>query len=82
MFKNLKNTISELAYSAVNVAEQSLDSKTGQEKKELAIEYVVSMLPLLPPLKTVAVVLLSKIIDEAVEQAVKYMNEIKNPQEA
>lgn len=81
MFKNLKNTISELAYSAVNMAEQSLDTSSGQEKKAIAIEYIVSMLPLLPPLKTVIILLLSKFIDEAVEHAVKYMNDMKNSQE-
>ncbi len=78
MFKNLKNTITELAYSAVNVAEQSIECSSGQEKKVVAIEYLVSMLPILPPLKSIAVLLLSKIIDEAVEQAVKYMNDVKN----
>jgi len=78
MFKNLKTQITELAYSAVNIAEQSMDTKTGQDKKNLAIEYIVSMLPILPPLKTVTVILLSKFIDEAVEQAVKYLNAVKN----
>ena len=78
MFKNLKNNIKELAYCAVNIAEQSLDTKTGADKKNLAIEYVVSMLPIMQPLKSVAVVVLSKFIDEAIEQAVRYMNDIKN----
>ena len=78
MFKNLKNTITELAYSAVNMAEQSIDSTSGQEKKVMAIEYVVSMLPILPPLKIVIVLLLTKFIDEAIEHAVKYMKEVKN----
>ncbi len=57
MFKNLKATISELAYSAVNMAEQSLDTSGGQEKKILAIEYVISMLPIVPPLKKIVVIL-------------------------
>lgn len=78
MFKNIKNTITELAYSAVNIAEQSLDTKTGLDKKNMAIEYVVSMLPIIQPIKSVAVVVLSKFIDEAIEQAVKYMNDVKN----
>jgi hypothetical protein len=78
MFKNLKATISELAYSAVNMAEQSLDTSGGQEKKILAIEYVISMLPILPPLKKVVVILLSKFIDDAIEKAVTYMNNMKN----
>jgi len=78
MFKNLRSTITELAYSAVNIAEQSLDTQTGLDKKNLAIEYVVSMLPIMQPLKSIAVVVLSKFIDEAVEHAVKYMNDMKN----
>jgi len=78
MFKNLKATISELAFSAVNMAEQSLDTSSGQEKKNLAIEYVISMLPILPPVKNIVVILLSKFIDEAIEKAVKYMNDMKN----
>lgn len=78
MIKNIKQKITDLAYAAVNMAEQSMDTKTGQEKKDIAIEYVVSMLPLLPPLKGVVVFLMSKFIDEAVEQAVKYMKEIRN----
>ena len=81
MFKNFKNIITELAFSAVNVAEQSLETKTVAEKKAMAIEYVVSMLPILPPLKTVVVIVLTKFIDEAIEHAVKYMNDMKNPQE-
>ena len=78
MFKNLKTTISELAYSAVNMAEQSLDTSSGQDKKILAIEYVISMLPILPPMKKIAVILLSKFIDDAIEKAVTYMNNMKN----
>jgi len=80
MFKNIKQTITDLAYTAVNMAEQSMDTTTGQGKKTMAIEYVVSMLPIFQPLKAVIVVLLSKFIDEAIEQAVKYMKEVKNDQ--
>ncbi len=78
MFKNIKNNIKELAYSAVHIAEQSLDTQSGKEKKQMAIEYIVSMLPIFQPLKSIVVVILSKFIDEAVEQAVKYMKDIKN----
>lgn len=78
MFKNIKQTITDLAYTAVNMAEQSMDTVTGQDKKTMAIEYVVSMLPIFQPLKSIIVVLLSKFIDEAIEQAVKYMKEVKN----
>lgn len=78
MFNNIKETIKELAYCAVNVAEQTLGSAKGQEKKNMAIDYVVSMLPIFPPLKKFIAVLLSKFIDESIEMAVTYMKSIKN----
>ena len=78
MFKNIKQKITDLAYTAVNMAEQSMDTTSGQDKKTMAIEYVVSMLPIFQPLKSVIVVVLSKFIDEAIEHAVKYMKEVKN----
>lgn len=78
MFKNLKNTITDLAYAAVNMTEETLDSATGQEKKTAAIEYIVSMLPVISPFKSIISVLLSKFMDEAVEKAVAYLKSIKN----
>lgn len=80
MFGNLKNTITELAYAAVNMAEKTLDSAPGQEKKTAAVEYVVSMLPIASPIKGFVAFVLSKFIDEAVEKAVVYMKSIKNPE--
>ncbi|MFA7659393.1 MAG: phage holin, LLH family [Candidatus Gastranaerophilaceae bacterium] len=78
MFSNLKTTITELAYAAVNMAEETLDSSTGKEKKAAAIEYIVSMLPVVAPFKSIIAALLSKFIDEAVEKAVTYMKSMKN----
>jgi hypothetical protein len=78
MFKNLKSTITELAYSAVNIAENTLESSSGREKKKAAIEYIVSMLPFISPFKSIIAVILSKFIDEAIEKSVSYMNNIKN----
>lgn len=78
MFGNLKTMISELAYSAVNIAEETLGSSCGQEKKIAAIEYIVSMLPIVSPLRSIVAVVLSKFIDEAIEKAVEYMNNVKN----
>ena len=77
MFSNLKSTITELAYAAVNMAEDTLDSASGQEKKSAAIEYVISMLPIIQPIKSIIGIILSKFIDEAIEKALKYMNNIK-----
>lgn len=81
MFGNLKSTIKELAYSAVNMAEETLVSATGVEKKTAAIEYIASMLPVPIVFKPIINVILAKVIDEAVEQAVTYMKSIKNSEE-
>ncbi len=78
MFSNIKNTITELAYAAVNMAEDTLDTASGQEKKSAAIEYVVSMLPIISPFKSIISLVLSKFIDSAIENAVAYMKSIKN----
>lgn len=78
MFSNLKNKITELAYKAVSMAEDTLNTSTGQEKKSAAIDYIISMLPVPSILKIVASTLLSKFIDEAVENAVTYMKSVKN----
>lgn len=78
MFSNIKSTITELAYAAVNMAEDTLDSANGQEKKTAAIEYIVSMLPIISPFKGLISIVLSRFIDEAVEKAVAYMKSIKN----
>ena len=37
MFSDLKNTIKQLAQSAVAIAEQALGSSKGQEKKKMAV---------------------------------------------
>lgn len=77
MFNNLKSTITELAYAAVNMAEETLCDSTGQVKKTAAIEYILSMLPIAVPFKGIIAVVLSKFIDEAIEKAVEYMKSVK-----
>lgn len=77
MFSNLKSTITELAYAAVSMADETLESSTGQEKKTEAIKYIVSMLPIVSPFKGVVSFALSKFIDEAIEKAVEYLKSIK-----
>lgn len=78
MLSNIKIKISELAYAAVSMAEETLDSACGRDKKAAAVDYIVSMLPIASPLKGIISFILSKFIDEAVEKAVGYMNSIKN----
>ncbi|MDD3436158.1 MAG: phage holin, LLH family [Candidatus Gastranaerophilales bacterium] len=78
MFINLKSTITELAYAAVTMAEETLSTSSGQEKKAAAIEYIISMMPIPVIFKSIVSAFLSKFIDEAVENAVTYMKSIKN----
>ncbi len=76
MFKNLKLKIKELAKKAVFTAELELGSGKGQEKKKLAIEYVVKNLPFPVIVKSIISVLLSSFIDDVVEISVSYMKSL------
>lgn len=78
MLGNLKNTIKQLAQSAVAIAEKALGSSNGKAKKQMAVEFVVSHLPVPYIFKKFAAVLLSKFIDEAIEFAVEYMNSLED----
>ncbi len=73
MFSKFKETVKELAYTAVLRAEKALGSKTGQLKKEMALNYIIKNLPLPSILKPLIVKLLSGFIDDAIEFAVDYM---------
>lgn len=76
MFSNVKNKIKELAKKAVFFAEAELGSGKGQEKKAMAISYVVNRLPFPKVIKTIISVLLSSFIDDVVEISVDYMNSL------
>ena len=76
MFKNLKSYIREIAVTAVKLAEENLGSNKGKEKKKMAIEYVVSHLPLPTPFNILVSMLLSSFIDDAIEFSVKYIKEV------
>ena len=78
MLKNFKNNIKELAYSAVNYAENALTTSSGQAKKKEAIAYLVGKLVLPPMLKPFVILLFSSFIDEAIETAVVYMHKVRN----
>ncbi|MBQ3310631.1 hypothetical protein IJG72_00995 [bacterium] len=78
MFKNLKSTINDLAYAAVNYAEKTLTTSSGKAKKLAAVNFVVNRLPVVAPIKQIVGLLLNKFIDSAIEKAVKYMNEVRN----
>lgn len=73
MFKNLKSKIKEIALTAVEIAEETLGSQKGKEKKEMAINYIVENIPVIAPFKKLIALLLSSFIDDAVEFAVQFM---------
>lgn len=76
MFVKVKNKIIELAKNAVLVAEEKLGTGKGQEKKKMAIDYIVKNLPFSDLVKSIISLLLSNFIDDAVEIAVLYMKSL------
>lgn len=75
MFKNIKSTIKEASITAVKLAESTLGSNKGKEKKAMAIEFIVSKIPVIAPLQKFVAILLSSFIDDAIEFAVQLMTE-------
>ncbi len=73
MLMKLKLKIRELAKTADKLAEEALGSSKGQEKKTMAIEFVLEKIS--PPalLRPFVKILFSSLIDEAIELAVEYM---------
>ena len=74
MFKDIKNQIKELAKNAVLVAETELGTGKGQEKKKMAVNYVVNNLPFSNLVKNIIAIILSGFIDDVIEISVKLMN--------
>ncbi len=81
MIEKLKETIKDLAFSAVNYAENALSGVSGKEKKQLAIEFVISKLPIPSPFKSLIGLLLIKFIDNAIETALTYVKNMQFAQE-
>lgn len=80
LFSKTKTKIKELAKNAVLVAEAEFGSGKGQEKKKLAIEYVLKNLPISNFLKSIISILLSSFIDDAIEISVNYMKTLSTTQ--
>lgn len=80
LFSKTKTKIKELAKNAVLVAEAELGSGKGQEKKKLAIEYVLKNLPISNFLKSIISILLPSFIDDAIEISVNYMKTLSTTQ--
>ena len=73
MFKNIKEIIKKISIQAVKLAEEELGSNKGKEKKTMAIEYIVSNLPVAYPFNKLIGILLSSFIDDTIEFAVQYL---------
>ena len=81
MLSNLKSIIRQLAKNAVVVAETELNQASGQQKKQKAIEYIISNLPFSSLVKSIISIFLSGFIDNSVEAAVLYMQSLRNKKE-
>ena len=73
MFSNIKKQIKELAIKAVQKAEVELGSGKGQEKKVMAINYILKNLPFSQFVKSILSVILSSFIDDVIELSVHYL---------
>ena len=76
MFKNIKTIITELAKNAVLVAEKELGTGKGQQKKQMAIKYIIEHLPFSSFVKNIISIFLSKFIDDAIETIVLNINSL------
>lgn len=80
MFESIKKQIKELAKNAVLKAEQELGSGKGQQKKRVAIDYVLKNLQIPEFMKMIVSVILSSFIDDSIELAVSYINSLSKMQ--
>lgn len=81
LLKKYEKQIYELADRAVKEAEIFLGSGKGQQKKQMAIDFILKYLPLpvwLQWFKPVINTTLHKLIDKAIEECVEKMNETLN----
>lgn len=77
ILKKYENQIYELADRAVKEAEIFLGSGKGNEKKQMAVDFVLRYLPLpsyLVFLKPLIKRALNRLIDKAIEECVEKMN--------
>lgn len=81
MFSNIKTKIKLLAKDAVFIAEQKLGTGKGQEKKKMAVNYIVNRLPFPATVKSLIALLLSSFIDDAIEIAVSYLKSLPENKE-
>ncbi|OLA94791.1 MAG: hypothetical protein BHW64_01920 [Candidatus Melainabacteria bacterium LEY3_CP_29_8] len=81
LLKKYEKQIYKLAERGVKEAEIFIGSGKGQQKKQMAIDFILKYLPLpiwLQWLKPVINTTLHKLIDKAIEECVEKMNETLN----
>lgn len=76
MLTSIKSLIKELAKNAVLIAEKELGSGKGQQKKQMAISYVLEHLPFSGFSKSLISIFLSKFIDDVIESLVIKLNNL------
>ena len=74
MLKNIKKIITDLAKNAVILAERELGSGKGQQKKQMAINYIIEHLPFSPFAQKLISIFLSKFIDDIIETIVSQIS--------
>ena len=74
----IKNKFEQFAFSAVVYAEEYIGSGEGQAKKELAIEYLINLLPIgYRPFAGIFKKLLTSIADSLIEKAVEKLHALQ-----
>ena len=82
MFKEkIKRYFNQFAYQAVCYAEEAVGNGFGETKKGIAIDFLLSKLPIVfQPFVPVLRPLIMKIIDEVIEKAVDMLHEVQKRQ--
>lgn len=79
--EKIRKYLSKFSYQAVCYAEEAVGKGKGSIKKEMAIDYLISKLPIYcQPFAPVLKTLLSKMLDELIEYAVKKLHEVQEQQ--
>ena len=78
----IQKKFKQFAFSAVVYAEEYIGSGEGQEKKKLAIEYLINLLPIgFKPFASIFRRLLTDIADSLIEKAVVKLHLLQNIEE-
>lgn len=78
MFNKFKETVQVLAKQAVYLAEKTLTGEEGRKKKQMALEYVISNIPVCAPFKRIVAKIIAGFIDDTIELAFQCMNSLSS----